>query len=35
MEISRNFAERKLKEHRGDVVAALTELVNWSEFSPL
>lgn len=30
MEISRPLAERKLREHKGDIVAALVELTNWS-----
>jgi len=28
MEISRPLAERKLREHKGDIVAALVELTN-------
>ena len=29
MEISKALAERKLKEHNGNVVEALVELTNW------
>jgi len=32
MLISRNLAERKLREHRGNVVEALIELTNWPEY---
>lgn len=29
MEISKTLAERTLREHRGDLVAALITLTNW------
>ena len=29
MEISQHLAERKLREHKGDIVEALVELTNW------
>lgn len=29
MEIGRSLAERKLREHKGDIVEALVELTNW------
>ena len=32
MEIPRSVAERKLREHRGNVVEALVALTNWTVF---
>ena len=32
MEIPRSVAERKLREHKGDVVQALVELTNWARW---